>query len=192
MAKTRRQRVLESAHKLFLHFGFQRTTLVDIARESHVSRPTLYSMYDGKEQIFAAVMDYYADKLLTEIRTQTEKKDDLFEILNIFFEVAVHRPFEQMSGTTFYNDLFELSDDRIRESLLSATERFHASLTGLLKKCDQSRLQKTGMPPELLSRVLLDAVHGIKDKSQTAEQLRTRVTGLVKLTCLAVTRPPSP
>ena len=192
MGKARRQRVLESAQKLFLHFGFQRTTLVDIALESHVSRPTLYAMYDGKEQIFAAVMDYYADKLLTEIRNHTKNQTDLSQILTTFFEVAVLQPFEQMRGTTFYNDLFELQDDRIRESLISATERFHETLAELLKSCDPSRLQKTGMSPELLARVLLNSAHGIKDKSESSEELRTRITGLVSLTCLAVTHPPSP
>ncbi len=192
MGKTKRQRVLESAQKLFLHFGFRRTTLVDIARESHVSRPTLYAMYEGKEQIFAAVMDYYADKLLAEIRQRTQKKDDLFEILMIFFEIAVLRPYEQMSGTTFYKDLFELQDDRIRESLLSASERFHSSLTKLLERCDQARLQQTGMSHAVLARVLLNSVHGIKDKSESIEELQIRIKGLVNLTCLALSHPPSP
>ena len=51
----RRERILSAARWCFLHFGFSKTSLDDIARRASISRTLLYKTFRNKEDIFTAV-----------------------------------------------------------------------------------------------------------------------------------------
>ena len=51
----RRREILDAAKTCFLKFGYGKTSLDDIARESGLSRPLLYRKFANKEAIFAAL-----------------------------------------------------------------------------------------------------------------------------------------
>ncbi len=46
------QRVLNAAKDLFLHYGFDKTTMNDIARQAGVSKSTIYLRWNKKEDLF--------------------------------------------------------------------------------------------------------------------------------------------
>lgn len=46
------QRILNAAKALFLHYGFDKTTINDIARQAGVSKSTLYLRWNKKEDLF--------------------------------------------------------------------------------------------------------------------------------------------
>lgn len=46
------KRVLESAKNLFLHYGFDKTTMNDIAREAGVAKSTIYTRWKKKDELF--------------------------------------------------------------------------------------------------------------------------------------------
>jgi len=52
----KRQAILESAARLFLEQGFERTTVDAIAARAGVSKLTVYSHFDGKEGLFKALI----------------------------------------------------------------------------------------------------------------------------------------
>jgi AcrR family transcriptional regulator len=47
--------IINTAHQLFDHVGFQKTTLADIARELHMSSSNIYRFFSSKAEINAAV-----------------------------------------------------------------------------------------------------------------------------------------
>ncbi len=47
-----RQQILDEAGKLFLHYGFKKTTVDDIARSAGISKGAVYLHFDSKEMIF--------------------------------------------------------------------------------------------------------------------------------------------
>ena len=49
------QRILTAAQTLFAQYGFQRTSMADIAKAAGISRPGLYLRFCGKTEIFAAL-----------------------------------------------------------------------------------------------------------------------------------------
>ena len=51
----KRARILERAMKVFLAYGFARTTMDDIARAAEVSRPALYLLFRNKTDIYRAI-----------------------------------------------------------------------------------------------------------------------------------------
>ena len=54
-ADPKRRRVLEGAMKVFLAYGFARTTMDDIAQAADMSRPALYLLFRNKGQIYRAI-----------------------------------------------------------------------------------------------------------------------------------------
>ena len=51
------ERAVAAAAEQFMRYGFQRTTMADIARAAGMSRPALYLLFPGKEQAFEALRD---------------------------------------------------------------------------------------------------------------------------------------
>lgn len=46
--------IMEAASKLFLEKGFEGTSMDEVARVAHVSKQTVYSHFESKEQLFSA------------------------------------------------------------------------------------------------------------------------------------------
>lgn len=46
------QEILDSAARLFARFGYRKTTVADIARESGVAKGSIYLHYDSKQDLF--------------------------------------------------------------------------------------------------------------------------------------------
>jgi len=52
----RRKRILEAASRLIVQYGFDKTTMDDIAREAHVSKGALYLHWPSKDSLFSALI----------------------------------------------------------------------------------------------------------------------------------------
>jgi AcrR family transcriptional regulator len=51
----RRQRIMDGAMAVVLRYGFQRTTMDDVAKEAGISRPALYLLFKNKTEIYQAL-----------------------------------------------------------------------------------------------------------------------------------------
>ena len=52
----RAERILEAASDLFAHYGYDKTTMEDIARAAGVSKGAIYLHFRGKEDLFDALI----------------------------------------------------------------------------------------------------------------------------------------
>jgi AcrR family transcriptional regulator len=64
-----RERILEGARTAFMRFGFERTSMADIAAGAGVTRTALYHYFESKEDVLRAVIDDLDSKML-EAATQ--------------------------------------------------------------------------------------------------------------------------
>lgn len=64
----RRETILQAAASLFDRYGFSKTTIDDIARETKIPRATLYLEFKDKEAILTAHIRRLADELLLHMR----------------------------------------------------------------------------------------------------------------------------
>lgn len=60
--------VLAGARKVFLERGFEGASVDDIARESGVSKATLYSYFPDKKQLFAAVVQKSCEEQVEDLK----------------------------------------------------------------------------------------------------------------------------
>lgn len=63
----KRQAILRHARKAFVSEGYAATKIEPIAREAGVSTATLYALFDGKAQLFSAVIDDAADDFSSQM-----------------------------------------------------------------------------------------------------------------------------
>jgi len=69
----KRQRILKAARQVFARFGFSKSSIEDIARKAGTGKATLYYHFDGKEDIFRAVVQAESALFLEKVQEAVGK-----------------------------------------------------------------------------------------------------------------------
>ena len=100
--QARRDRILDAAAKLFIHFGFDKSTVSEIAQEAAVSKGAIYLHFESKEALLEALilreLERYAEKWLALIEADPEGgtiagmyKNSLYALTDSAFMAATFR-----------------------------------------------------------------------------------------------------
>jgi TetR/AcrR family fatty acid metabolism transcriptional regulator len=65
-----RDRIINSAKKLFVEQGYQKTTIVDISRRAGFSEAALYEYFQGKEALLLMIPDLWVFELVRDLVEQ--------------------------------------------------------------------------------------------------------------------------
>ena len=65
-----RERIINSARKLFAGQGYQKTTIVDISRQAGLSEASLYDYFQGKEDLLLMIPGLWVSELLADLDEQ--------------------------------------------------------------------------------------------------------------------------
>jgi len=82
----KRQIIKKAARELFFHFGFTKTSMDDIARQSNLAKPTLYYYYSNKEALFQEIVLEEAEYFIDDIATSIPPELTADEKLRQFFQ----------------------------------------------------------------------------------------------------------
>lgn len=97
MESEKRNQVLTLAKKRFERFGFNKTTVDEIARDAGISKRTLYQEFQNKEKILEELFMYEALSVRKAILNQINKISDPAEKLQTYIRLAIkylnHNPF---------------------------------------------------------------------------------------------------
>lgn len=74
-AKATRKRILEAAIRVFSQKGYHDTRVDEIVEESGSSKGSVYFYFPGKEQIFLALIDEFADLLARRLTEAVAKEE---------------------------------------------------------------------------------------------------------------------
>ncbi len=66
--REKHESILAAAERLFVRYGFKKTTIEDVATEAGVGKGTIYSYFRGKEELLLAYSDRCWDQILAEAR----------------------------------------------------------------------------------------------------------------------------
>ncbi len=83
-AKQRSALILKTASRLMAHYGFDKTTMEDIAREAGVSKGALYLLWSSKDQLFEALLGYEMQRLLDDLQARIEQDPQGGSISNLY------------------------------------------------------------------------------------------------------------
>ena len=85
-----RDRLLDTALKLFLEHGYGNLSLETIARDARVSMRTIYSQFGGKAGLFGAVIKRCSDPFVTVLSEESALEDRPEEALVAFARQFLH------------------------------------------------------------------------------------------------------
>jgi AcrR family transcriptional regulator len=151
-----RSRILEAAHKRFVHYGYAKTTMAEIAADLTMSPGNLYRYFPGKIDIALAISEVALDgeyEVLAEIAR--DKSLPVLRRLRDFFYKDMVQTFEQIDKEP---RLFEMAQ-------VIKTERPHWINTWLARQ----RILIVGILKDGQAEGLFD----IPDFEETAEMLQT-------------------
>lgn len=84
-----RNKIIQAAIKIFSKKGFHKSTMDEIAREVGVSKATLYTYFESKEEILKEIWKLSNENILDP---KTFKEYDCFEVLEEFYRMIVESP----------------------------------------------------------------------------------------------------
>ena len=82
--KDRATRILEAAARLMTRYGYDKTTMEDIAREACVSKGAIYLEWSGREDLFDDLFEHEMKKLILDIRSRIESSVEEINISNLY------------------------------------------------------------------------------------------------------------
>ncbi len=84
---SKRKQIKEAARRLFLHFGFNKTNMTDIARQCGLTKPALYYYYDNKQSLFQEILLEEASAFMTSIEKKLNNVENCAERLERFYMI---------------------------------------------------------------------------------------------------------
>ncbi len=80
----REQLILDVAEDLILHYGFDKTTMSDIAREAGISKGAIYLHYESKDALFEAVIKRDITRYGIEALRWIHEDSDTWSFINTY------------------------------------------------------------------------------------------------------------
>lgn len=96
MSKERELRILQAASELFAHYGYDKTTVSDIAREAGISKGALYLHFSSKESLFETLVIHESIQVMDEVLeqlAQDENSGTLFHFYSVALIKTSENPF---------------------------------------------------------------------------------------------------
>lgn len=156
----RAERILDAASDLFAHYGYDKTTMDDIARVAKVSKGAIYLHFRSKEDLFDALILRENDRLQDMVMARLEEDGDRLTIFSLYrhsIEASLSRPLLRALMTS---DHRVLGDFIVR---IKDTPAYNMATNMGVEWVQQ--LQKAGMirpdvDPESLAAVLMAVKYG--------------------------------
>jgi len=190
----KRESILSAAQVQFSRYGFRRTSMADIAKETGVSRASLYSYFENKEEIFRSLAASLHERSLAE--AENHLKGDLkgsatgCEEADLAGRVqaallARIAPFlalvaESPHGSEIYDENNRLCGDLVS----SSSAQFVAMLTtalGSAARAGEIDLKRAGLTAPATAQLVVLAAGGLKQGAADVATFEKRIAGFVRV-----------
>ena len=139
----REQRILNAASDLIVHYGFDKTTVSDIAREAGVSKGAIYLHFDSKDALFDALL----------LREMTDYSARWLALLE-------DDPDGGTIGSMYKNTLYALNGSPFMAAIFKQDSRV---LGSYVRKPDNFFRRQQGQNPRLAFVQMMQAAGAIRE-----------------------------
>ncbi len=187
----RHSAVLDGAFAVFLRYGFQRTTMDDVAKECGVSRPALYLLFKNKTDIFQALASVMFEKMNAGAQRALSGEGSLEERMYSCLRLGILDATEELIASPHGAELMDMKHAISADVYGSWRRNMHDLVSKALEveSCNQNNLPTLkGLTAGELANILLDGLEGLKSRAKSREERDAAAKALVKLISGAVTR----
>src|ERR1700742_2039456 len=139
----KKEKILEAAHHRFLHFGYSKTTMNEIAGDLSMSKALLYYYFPDKSQLYVAVMRKVADGYLKSLTERINTFADLKEAF--IFQIDTQHEFIVTNYNFF--DFFRLNEQNLPDVIWEIVDEVHESEMQLLVSAIKTEVERGKIKP---------------------------------------------
>jgi AcrR family transcriptional regulator len=127
LKKVKLETIVDAAYKVFFRYGYQKTSMDDIAKEAMIGKGTIYYYFSTKEEIFIEVLKRVDAEIVKKLRKKIAKAETFHEKLKVFFT----EPFKHIE-TTPHHALHVWDEES--PVFLTKLKEFKSNMVEVLKK----------------------------------------------------------
>lgn len=180
----RREAILAAAFVQFMRYGYRRTAMEDIARETGVSRASLYRHFANKQEIFRSLAEGLHDEAVTAAEAALKAPGPIEDRVRGALEAKSVRFLEVAHGSPHGGELVD-EGSRLCGELASTSEaRVQKLLTEALRAAARSGevdLGAAGLSAVAAAELLVLAAGGLKHGAGEVDAFRAQLAGLVRV-----------
>lgn len=148
------ERILKNSIELFRKYGIKRVTTDDIARETGISKRTLYENFRDKEEIIKSCIEYFTNEKKREVVEIIDKSENVIEA--VYKICKWGEEIRKSFNPLFFEDLkkyhYKIYNDVIKNNSLRAN-----NIQLLLKKGINEGYFRKGLNCEIIA-IFIDEV----------------------------------
>ena len=158
----KREKILEAAYQQFLHYGYSKTTMNEIAGALSMSKALLYYYFPDKSQLYIAVTRKLATEYLKTLQDNISRITDLKEAF--VFQIDTHHNFI-LNNYNFF-DFIRLNEQNMPDTIWEIVDQIRQSEMDMLGNAIVAEAARGGIKPvdnprEIVD-LMLDALHGVR------------------------------
>ncbi|MEK3745234.1 TetR/AcrR family transcriptional regulator [Brevibacillus sp. FSL K6-0770] len=133
MARTREfdeEKVLDAAMQLFWEKGYEATSLSDLTARMGIQRPSIYSAFGDKKELFETALRKYTMSHAAEVRNRLQSKPSVKEAFRAFFEQVVEEEYagDLSRGCFCINTMVELAPHDEKFEILTREHQMYLAV----------------------------------------------------------------
>jgi len=180
-ADERRVQILRGALQTFLAYGFQRTTMDDIARAAEISRPALYLHFRNKTDIYRALASQFLSETLRNSRLAADGAGSLAEVLGGMLG-CVMGLINEIEGSPHGADILDMKNSLAGDIIAQGRGRMVQLLTeAIASRAPAEVLTARGVTAGQLAGMLLDAIDGMKARMPQPQEQAACVAAYLRV-----------
>ncbi|HHY2677162.1 TPA: TetR/AcrR family transcriptional regulator [Bacillus toyonensis] len=168
MARTREfdeDQVLDAAMQLFWEKGYEATSLSDLTSRMGIQRPSIYSTFGDKKELFEATLRRYTMSRASDIRNRLQSHSSVKESFSIFFADVVNEEYAEdiSKGCFCINTMVELAPHDERFEILTREHQMYLAVIfqETIERGIQSGELEVNTDAKSLSQALIVALIGL-------------------------------
>jgi AcrR family transcriptional regulator len=176
--------ILDAAFKVFLAYGFRRTTMADIADAAGISRPALYLEFKNKADIYRAGFMSMLERTFISVDQALATAAPLCDRLIAALEAGVCAPMRKVQQSPHGEELFEVKQEiagDLGEDWNDVMERSLGRALAAAERKGELNFDGHNLEAEDLARLIVSAVEGIKRRKSSWQQAEADIGRIVDL-----------
>lgn len=165
----RQRRLLETAERLFVAYGFNGVSVEMIAKEAGMSKVTVYAYFHDKNDIFQQTAEFVGGRIeyavALALASSGNPKEKIVSVLQAKDEMV----FNIVRSSPHANEILAARDRLVREYFEGFNKRIEDTLRRLLKDLNE---KKPLASPARLAKLLIQTSRGLTQGATSAEQLK--------------------
>lgn len=182
-------RALEGAMKAFFAYGYQRTSMDDIAKAAGMSRPALYLLFRNKPDIFQEGAERVFERSAMRLEEVLNGPGSFSERLFRSVDEGMIAMMARMNASPHGAELVDMKNE-LAGSLM---QKWHEASVGLFRNAIEEEaktsgidLAARGLTAHVLAELLVDGLEGVKHRVADVETQRTALRQLIRVIELAL------